>query len=42
MIIFPKDHLNISETKKEQSEQIQQIPNLEEDKTPLKVLVENS
>ena len=36
---FAKDCLNISDTEKEQSEQIQQILNLEEDKTALKVLV---
>ena len=36
---FAKDCPNISETEKEQSEQIQQMLNLEEDKTALKVLM---
>ena len=35
---FAKDCPNISETEKEQAEQIQQMLNLEEDKTALKVL----
>ena len=34
---FAKNCLNISDTEKEQSEQIQQMFNLEEDKTELKV-----
>ena len=34
---FAKDCPNISETENDQSEQIQQILNLEEDKTALKV-----
>ena len=34
-----KDCLNISDTEKEQSEEIQQMLNLEEDKTTLKDLV---
>ena len=36
---FAKDCLNISDTEEEQSEQIQQMLNLEEDKTTLKVIV---
>ena len=36
---FAKDCPNISDTEKEQSEQIQQMLNLEEDKTALKVLM---
>ena len=34
---FAKDCLNISDTEKEKSQQIQQMVNLEEDKTVLKV-----
>ena len=39
---FAKDCLNISDTEKEQSEQIQQMLNLEEDTTALKVLAEDT
>ena len=39
---FTKDCLNISDTEKEQLEQIQQMLNLEEDKTALKVLAANT
>ena len=34
---FAKDCLNISDTVKEQSEQVQQMFNVEEDKTTLKI-----
>ena len=39
---FAKDCLNISDTEKEQSEQIQQILNLEDDETALKILVSDT
>ena len=39
---FAKDYPNISDTEKEQSEQIQQMLNLEQDKTALMVLAANT